>query len=496
MFNRIADVQKMDKFGKMENYRKELEVTHNKREQERAYNTTQEKQYELVQALNKKKEQEIINQQTMATKKSMQSLLASDYEQAIRLKQQRDKDERNQSLNTGKVTNNKAAQELEYLQKAEQEKKNMIKQILNNEKQAHDSRKQTNSMSNDMSHQEARHMFEENERRMRDREAQFGQRYNNFNDFQSKLNQSYHQQVRQPELDKQYKMNQMIKKGEQEIKQRAEIADVQKENAHKNWRLSNRAMLEKQILDKRSGKKAGETELKVDYQQRLNHESNVKDAEFLEKFQKKKQQDSYKNMLDNQMKISKQKRMYGNMTGVEKSFNKNDLSAYKHYDGNTYALIPGLNSSTKPVSNKVTMDKLNKKRDRSYDDELHRMNQFGFTRDVTLASSQSVKYNPPNGRQVPENAAFSHDPINRSMQNMAIAKPNVLASPAYQDVNASPGKLHSRGEPNRSMLTSSHKKYPNHHLYGQYNLINGNMHQTETNINKAVFKKAGGNILY
>ena len=36
--------------------------------------------------------------------------------------------------------------------------------------------------------------------------------------------------------------------------------------------------------------------------------------------------------------------MYGNMSKQEKALNKDDLIAYKHYDNNQYALIPGFTS--------------------------------------------------------------------------------------------------------------------------------------------------------
>ena len=53
---------------------------------------------------------------------------------------------------------------------------------------------------------------------------------------------------------------------------------------------------------------------------------------------------SYKDELDNQMKQRKAFQMYGNMSKQEKSMNKNDLIAYKNYDNNQYALIPGFSS--------------------------------------------------------------------------------------------------------------------------------------------------------
>lgn len=50
---------------------------------------------------------------------------------------------------------------------------------------------------------------------------------------------------------------------------------------------------------------------------------------------------SYKDQLDHQVRI-KQAQAYGNMSNVEKQMNQGDLAAYKRYDNNQYALIPGI----------------------------------------------------------------------------------------------------------------------------------------------------------
>ena len=39
------------------------------------------------------------------------------------------------------------------------------------------------------------------------------------------------------------------------------------------------------------------------------------------------------------------------MTDVEKKMNREDLIAYKNYDDNQYALIPGINSEKRFMSN-------------------------------------------------------------------------------------------------------------------------------------------------
>jgi hypothetical protein len=42
------------------------------------------------------------------------------------------------------------------------------------------------------------------------------------------------------------------------------------------------------------------------------------------------------------MEYNKQMGNKGNMTEVEKRFNKEDLTAYKEFDNNQYSLIPGI----------------------------------------------------------------------------------------------------------------------------------------------------------
>lgn len=130
MFNRLANVQQMERRKNMEDYSKELATESDKRVREQQYNQEQEKQYEYMLAMNKKKEADMLNHQTMQTKKSMQNLLAQDYENAMRLRNLQKQDEKRQGLMAGQVSVQKAQIELDYLRKAEDEKKRMIREIL------------------------------------------------------------------------------------------------------------------------------------------------------------------------------------------------------------------------------------------------------------------------------------------------------------------------------------------------------------------------------
>ena len=60
------------------------------------------------------------------------------------------------------------------------------------------------------------------------------------------------------------------------------------------------------------------------------------------KEERKKQQLMYRDILNSQVNFNKEATSnYGNMTSVEKRMNKNDLLAFKNYEKQQYALVPG-----------------------------------------------------------------------------------------------------------------------------------------------------------
>jgi hypothetical protein len=498
MFTRLADVQKMQRHKNMENYGKELSQESDKRVREHQHNADQEKQYEFMVSMNKKKENDMLIGQTMQTKKSMQGLLAQDYENAVKFREVQKHDERRQNLMAGQVSNQKAQVELNYLRKAEDDKKRMIREILNNEKQSHDvNKKSLQSQSFVMGRAEAQKLMGDNEQKEQYRDFMDSQKYNNFNKFQSAINVNYQNQVAKPYMQKQAELSRVINKHEQDHKRIQELKHSQKVKYDENMRMSNRAHIEKQIHDKNSGKMVGATEYDVDFRKRVNHERNVNDVESFEKYQKKQTQNNYKDMLDSQVKNAKVRRMYGNMTGVEKSLNKDDLSAWKNYDHNTYAMIPGLNSLVKPISNKVIMEKQTRKKDRTHEEEISRMNQFGFTRDVNLARDPSyLSHGDTQPRRLAESHSVGADNRLGSAGGVSNAPSHSHSHVGYEPPSTTNQHVFTGEAPNRSLLKSGHRKYPNHHLFAHYNPINGAFHPVENGGNNNVLRHAGNNIFH
>lgn len=56
-------------------------------------------------------------------------------------------------------------------------------------------------------------------------------------------------------------------------------------------------------------------------------------------------QQRYKDMLDQQLEVKQNFKMYGNMSSIEKALNKNDLIAFKNFDQRQFSLVPGIQHS-------------------------------------------------------------------------------------------------------------------------------------------------------
>ena len=79
--------------------------------------------------------------------------------------------------------------------------------------------------------------------------------------------------------------------------------------------------------------------------------------DMLGKDDKLRKQQMYRDILGQQIQFNKEMQGYGNMTNVEKALNREDLLAYKHYDNNQYALIPGVNNIKRTMDSNLHQPK-------------------------------------------------------------------------------------------------------------------------------------------
>jgi hypothetical protein len=81
---------------------------------------------------------------------------------------------------------------------------------------------------------------------------------------------------------------------------------------------------------------------------------------------KRQQMEKYRADLDTLVQAKTAAKAYGNMTNIEKQLNRDDLTAYKNYDPNVYALIPGIahqkaskNNGSQSPGPQTSMDNMN-----------------------------------------------------------------------------------------------------------------------------------------
>ncbi len=91
----------------------------------------------------------------------------------------------------------------------------------------------------------------------------------------------------------------------------------------------------------------------------------------------------YKKQLDSQMNMKKNQTLYGNMTGVEKQMNKDEIVAYKNFEAGHYNMIPGINSKPIKPTQFHELEKVNEHHDWDIDEDRHRLEKYGLTRDFT-----------------------------------------------------------------------------------------------------------------
>lgn len=460
----MQEDQKRKQRENQQNYGQELESEVFNKLKKNKDSENAQKNLEMQLALQKKAEHDNIQMSNLDRKKQMQKTLADDYERTMRMKKDRNNYEKVTDLHNGMAANQKALNELDYLKQGEQEKRKMIKELLSNDKLMHDGQKfqQYRDQSNGL--EEAKKLFEEREKREQMREQSFSSRYSKFNEFQNKVAQSYSEQVLYPTMEKDMKFNQVLRKQEQEAKKKAEQDALIKSKVKQDWAKDTRVGLEKQMKIRNDGGQAVVALHQYEEGTTKAIERDLTNLDMIEKTEKKVRQQKYKEMLDNQAKTRQNMKMYGNMTGIEKQFNKNDLSAFKNYDNKTYALIPGLNSVSYSPSKKVAEDKATKQVGRSFEEMDHRMNQFGLTRDVTLVKNPALYANAHRS---------SVDDITGHVAKKATTQR--ADDVKYRTSNTSPANKSSPKMPfgQESANINSINNFNNHHLYQSYNPISG-----------------------
>ena len=172
-FKRMEEEKQRKKAEDMKNYGSDLDShIYNKSKTAQDY-LNDEKQKEMQTALQKKAEFDNINMSNFEKKKQIQSMLAKEYDDMVRMKQQKNYYDKSSDLQNGQLANNKASIELNYIKDAENEKRKMIKDLLFNDKLMHDSNKNNRKSEEVNGMFESKRQIEDTQKLQRDRDMAF-----------------------------------------------------------------------------------------------------------------------------------------------------------------------------------------------------------------------------------------------------------------------------------------------------------------------------------
>ena len=207
-------------------------------------------------------------------------------------------------------------------------------------------------------------------------------------------------------------------------------------------------------------------------------------AQKAETEQRKSMQNKYKEMLDNQRRIKGDYKAYGNMTKVEKALNRNDLIAWKNYDYTTYAMIPGINSDTLKLSNKVEGEKGLHPKQRNIEKEQQRLNVY-HTNLNSIRNDKAHMVSPISNDYDPSHTIIPSD--SAPIQDERGVRTN---SEPRRNLSLGGGKRNLSLDGPRSgpstAFRANHPKYIQHHLYSSLDPINGTLYESKHGLGKSM----------
>ena len=135
--------------------------------------------------------------------------------------------------------------------------------------------------------------------------------------------------------------------------------------------------------------------------------------------------------------------MYGNMSQQEKAMNKDDLHAYKRFDNNQYALIPGFNSQkalAMPRDKKASPSNSTSK-EAKLKTSVDRLAGYGFSH-LGASGSEKVLPNIPTRPDLMASINKNH-PGEIQFNYDSLPKQSITPANAYVD-QSRVGNIHGR----------------------------------------------------
>jgi hypothetical protein len=444
------------------------------------------KNRERMTELQKQQQSDLLERHMQDNKRMLQNHLANDYGNASKMKQMDKYNDKANSISADREAIDRARKEMNFINSTEAKKKEYIQQMFKNEKKLHELSLQNEKKKQMDVLREDQNSIDYSIKNLYDREAIYKSRYKNFNQIQDLAAKNFTKNVLSPETEKKSKIDRIVRKQMDERNKKLEDMERQKATFYDNWKQNTKKTIVGQM--NHSVDLGRDNQFKNDYdrKERYAKQSAIDMVEQMERDQRKSLQSKYKEMLDSQRRIKSEYRSYGNMSNVEKSLNRNDLLAWKNFDYTTYAMIPGFNSNTLNLSNKVIEDKSKKSKVRDLEKETQKLkiyhtnlnhvkNQFAGTSYPPPSNDYNmVQYNTPGHKR--NNSVHDRETHSNSEPRRQIGNQDIARNMSLDNIKLGSG----------TMYRANHPKYTKHHLYTSLDPISGILHEDRSTTGRSL----------
>lgn len=280
--------------------------------------------------------------------------------------------------------------------------------------------KQYDQVMREHSVRETKKMFDEYAKKEMMNEQNYRNKFQKFDQGMQKRLNDYNNYVMKPQLEKQNNISLIERKNIDDYNRRQAENEMRQDIVRKN-QIHATSNEQKNQMNEKSKMKRLTNELgQIEGQRASDRVYEINSFDQMLKDDKKKRQEMYRQMLSSQIQYNNGLRAFGNMTKVEKQLNKDDLKAYKKFDNNQYAMIPGISNEKKFFQRESTSQP--KRMD--HNEEQRRLEAYGYGRYLKKVPTAGPIENYNVGMAGSRQGNNSFNAMNRSYTGGNLAKDN------------------------------------------------------------------------
>lgn len=236
--------------------------------------------------------------------------------------------------------------------------------------------KQYDAALREHSVRESRKLMDDYAQKEMNNEQNYRNKFTKFDENLQKRMSDYNNFVMKPNMEKETNLYQIQRKNIDDYNRKKADEERKQDVTRKMQLIDTHNTIKSQMQEKNKIKRLGDELGQIEVQKTSDRIYEINSFDQMLKEDQKKRQEMYKQMLNSQIQYKNGIKAFGNMTQVEKKMNKDDLYAYKVYNNNQHALIPGINNEKRFLKR----DNPKPKKSANYEDQQRLLENYGYGR--------------------------------------------------------------------------------------------------------------------